>query len=317
LLRFAKDLVWNSVKKFQRDQCTQLAASITYYVIFSLFPLLIFLAGAVGLFLNSSAQHDIVNEVLNQVPLNEGEGRNSVNDAVRAISGSKAPIISIIGLLGMAWSGSAMFTSIRRALNIIYREPEYTRPWFWQKVVDLSLVFGIGVFFLASIAASTGLRVIEARSDDLDWVGRLSDDLGAVWTLGEYVIPFVLSFLAFVVLYTLVPSRNRNLGNAWPGALVAAVLFEVVKFGFSFYVTNFKNFDLVYGSLGAVATFMFWVYVSGQIMLFGAEVATVYPQAREGKFRQPRLPTMGVPLQTKVMRAVRSLFVRDVPKTTE
>ena len=210
-----------------------------------------------------------------------------------------------------------MFAAIRRSLNIIYGDVQYMRPWFWQKVVDLSLVLGIGIFIGGSIAATTALRVIQTRSEDLASAGQLSEDLGIAWTLGEYTIPFAFSFLAFTVLYTLVPSRNRNLGNAWPGALVAALLFEVVKFGFSFYVTNFKNFDLVFGSLGAVATFMFWVYLSGQIMLLGAEVATVYPKVREQTYKQARFGGMGVPFTTKVYRTVRKLFVQNKPKLTD
>jgi membrane protein len=253
-------------------------------------------------------QREIIREVLKTIPFDQADSGNTVENAVRALSGSNAPLITIVGLAGMAWGGSGMFTAVRRGLNIVYREPEYNRPWFWQKVVDLSLVLGIGVFFISSVVVSATLRV---TNDSSDVTARIA------LALVEYVVPFAFSFVAFVVLYTVVPSRNRNLGNAWPGALVAAILFEAVKFGFSFYVTNFKNFDLVFGSLGAVATFMFWVYMSSQIMLFGAEVATIYPLVREQKYKQPRLAGMGVPFQTKVYRTVRRLFVQDKPDLTK
>lgn len=313
MYQFLKDLVWNSGKKFQQDNCPQLAAAITYYVIFSLFPLLIFSTAVVGLFLSEGAQQDVVNEVLDQIPLSEDQGRNDVEDAVRSISGSNARALGLLGLAGMAWGGSSMFGSIRRALNVIYREPEYSRPWFQQKVLDLALVLGISVFFAVSIVATTSLQVVRARSQDAAWLGDLSESSGVLWTGITYVIGVILSFVAFVVLYTVVPSRNRNLGNAWPGALVAALLFEVVRSAFGMFVANFKNFDVVFGSLGAVATFMFFVYTSAQIMLFGAEVATVYPLVREKKIKQPRFEGMGVPLRVKLFRAVRSLFVREPP----
>lgn len=310
-LVFLKDLAWKSIKEFQSDGCPQLAASITYYVIFSIFPLLIFMAGAVGLFLNESAQRDIVDQVLKAIPLDQGQGRNSVDNAVRAISGSRAPVIGLIGLVGMAWSGSNMFGAIRRALNLIFDQSQSVRPFIWQKAVDLSLVLGLGVFIGASIAASATLRVVQARSEDLRAVGQLSEDLGFAWTLAEYLLPFFLSLAAFMILYTLVPSRDHNVKHAFPGALVAALLFEVIKFGFSFYVTNISNFDLVFGSLGAVATFMFWVYLSSQIMLFGAEVAAMTPTIPLQRVRQPRLEGMSEPLQAKVLRAARGMFVRD------
>jgi membrane protein len=309
LFRFLKDLVWNTGKKYFADNSPQLAAAITYYTIFSLFPLLIFVAGVVGLFLDSSTQQKIVNDVLKEIPFNQGDGRQSVEDAVSALSGKNAPLFTLIGLGGMLWAGSSMFGSIRRAMNIIYRDISYQRPWFQQKVVDLTLVLGLGVFFLSSVAATTALLVVRERSDDLKAIGRFSEDIGVVWTLAEFIIPAILSFMAFLVAYTLVPSRNRNLGNALPGALVATVLFEAVKYGFSYYVTNFKNFDLVFGSLGAVATFMFWVYINAQILLLGAEVASVVPTLRN-RPREPRMAGMGVALPVKIFRAVKSLFVR-------
>ncbi|HEY8767156.1 MAG TPA: YihY/virulence factor BrkB family protein [Dehalococcoidia bacterium] len=317
MFRFLKDLVWNTGKKYYADNCPQLAAAITYYVIFSLFPLLIFVVGVASLFLNTNLQHDIVNEVLKDIPLNQGDGRNTVEDAVKAISGPNATAIGLVGLLGMLWAGSSMFTAIRRALNIVYRDITYQRPWFQQKVMDLTLVLGLGLFFIASIASSAALRVIQTRSDDLAWIGRLSKDMGLAWTFAEYAIPFLLSLGAFLVTYTVMPSRNRNVANALPGALVAAVLFEVVKFGFSFYVTNFRDFDLVFGSLGAVATFMFWVYINSQIMLLGAEVAAVYPKVRDQTSRQQPFEGMGVPFYMKLFRTVRSLFVRKEKATLE
>jgi membrane protein len=317
MFRFLKDLVWNTGKKYYADNCPQLAAAITYYVIFSLFPLLIFVVGVASLFLNTNLQHDIVTEVLKDIPLNQGDGRNTVEDAVKVISGPNATAIGLVGLLGMLWAGSSMFTAIRRALNIVYRDITYQRPWFQQKVVDLTLVLALGLFFIASIVSSAALRVIQTRSDDLAWVGRLSKDMGLAWTVAEYAIPFLLSLGAFLVTYTVLPSRNRNVVSALPGALVAAVLFEVVKFGFSFYVTNFRNFDIVFGSLGAIATFMFWVYINSQIMLLGAEVADVYPKVRDQTSRQQPFGGMGVPFHVKLFRTVRSLFVRKEKATLE
>jgi len=316
LFNFIKEMVWNTGKKFQKDNCPQLAAAITYYTIFSLFPFLIFVTGIVGLFLDQGLQDDIVDEVLKTIPLTEAEGRNDVNDALDAISGANARALGVIGLVGLLWSSSSMFNSIRRGLNIIYRDPEYGRPWFQQKVVDLALTIGLGIFFLASVATTTALRVIESRSEEAGWLGDFSEDTGAFWLFLSYAIPFVFSFIAFTFAYTIVPSRNRNLGNAWPGALVAAVLFELAKAIFAVYVANFRNFDVVFGSLGAVISFMFWVYLSSQILLLGAEVATVYPQVRDRKVKQARLKGMGVPLQVKVWRAIRSLFLPPPEKPT-
>jgi membrane protein len=131
------------------------------------------------------------------------------------------------------------------------------------------------------------------------------------------MIPFVFSFMAFTFCYTIVPSRNRNLGNAWPGALVAAVLFELAKAGFAWYVSNFKDYSVVFGSLGAVVSFMFWVYLSSQILLVGAEITTVYAQIKVRGVKQGKFPGFGLPLYVQAWRTFRSLFVRPPEKPTE
>ncbi len=299
------------------DSCPQLAAAITYYTIFSMFPFLIFVTGVVGLLLNAETQADVVDEVLKNIPLSQDQGRNDVNDALDSISGTNAQALGFIGLVGLLWSSSSMFGSIRRALNIVYRDPEYNRPWFQQKVVDLVLVIGLSVFFLASIGATAALRVIKGRSEDTAWLGDLSRDAGFMWEIAQYGIPFVFSFVAFAFCYTIVPSRNRNLGNAWPGALVAAVLFEGAKAVFAYYVTHFKNYDVVFGSLGAVITFMFWVYLSSQILLIGAETAAVYAKVKERGVKQFKFSGFGVPIYVKAWRTLRSLFLRPPEKPTE
>jgi membrane protein len=311
LFNFLKDLVWNTGKKFAQDNCPQLSASITYYIIFAIFPFLIFATGVVGLFIDESLRDDIVDAVLDNFPLSEEQGRDEVTAAIDAISGTNAQALGIIGLLGVLWTSSSMFNAIRRALNIIYREPEYSRPWVQQKVIDLLLVIGLAIFFTASVAVTTFLSIVQADSGEWSWLGDLVDDLGSFWILVSYAIAFIFSFIAFVVIYTLVPSRNRRLSNALVGAFVAALLFELAKNLFALYVRYFRDFDVIFGSLGAVFSFMFWVYVSTQIMLIGAEVAAVFGQLRMKKaVKQLKFDGFGIPLYVKAFRSVRNLFWR-------
>jgi membrane protein len=206
-----------------------------------------------------------------------------------------------------------MFNSVRRALNIVYREPHYGRPWVPQKLIDLGLILGLGAFFVVSVFATAALQIIRARSEHLAWLGNLQQDVGFIWRLAEYAVPALFSLVGFLALYTIVPSRRRHAGDALVGAVVAAVLFQLVTALFGFYVVNFGNFDIIFGSLGAVAAFMFWIYFSSQIMLLGAEVAAVLAEVKEPEATQTRLQGFGRPLRHEVWRAVRSLFVRESP----
>ena len=87
-----------------------------------------------------------------------------------------------------------------------------------------------------------------------------------------------------MLLYCIVPAARVRPRDVWPGALAAAVLFDVAKIGFSIYLEHFSSYDLVYGSLGAVASFLVWLYLGASIMLFGAEVASEYPRVRRGDY---------------------------------
>ncbi len=308
----ARTLLLRSMREFRADNSMQTAAAISYYVLFSLFPLLIFAVGVAGLFLQSSSvQQDIVDEVLKDVPLNEGEGRNAVTDAVHAVSGPGGGAVGFLGLIGMAWAGSSMFGAVRKALNTAFDDEEAKRPFVQQRLIDLGLVLALAAFFLASIALMAFLRIVRHHTSDIPGPGDIAETLGLLWDAGSYLLPLVFSFAAFLVLYTVVPGRMRPPRDVWPGALVAAVLFEAAKAGFSFYLENFSNYDLVFGSLGAVAAFLFWLYLSANIMLFGAEVASEYPIVRAGEYEQPALEGMKLLLRERAWHTVRRLFLRE------
>ena len=138
----------------------------------------------------------------------------------------------------------------------------------------------------------------------------MADSAGPLWDLASYAIPLLFSVIAFTALYCLVPSRLRSPRDVWPGAVVAALVFEIAKLGFSIYIENFTHYDLVMGSLGAIAVFLLWLYVSANIMLFGAEVASEYRQVPETGFEQPPMQGLKPPLAHRAWETFRGLFVR-------
>ena len=300
----------HAVQRFLKDDCPQMAAAISYYALFSIFPLLTTLTGLVGLLLQDGhLREQVVNEVLKNIPFDQGEGRNAVVDAVTGVSqGSTA--IGILGLLGMAWSGSAVFGAVRRALNKVYGDMAWKRPFVQQKLIDLAMVLAVGLFFIASIAATAALRIVRTHSEELAGWGYLAERATVLWDIGSFLVPLALSFGAFLFLYALVPARRRGVQEIWPGALLAAVLFEVAKMSFSLYIEHFANYDVVYGSLGAVIALMFWVYVSSNIMLLGAELSVAFALPAEVEDEGGRSKTR-TPLRTAAARFIRRLFVYD------
>ncbi len=257
-----------AARDYSRHQCSLLAAAVSYYVMFSLFPLLIFAAGVAALVLRDpDLQRRAIDALLEALPLSPSEGRRDLEDLFRAVSGPASGGLGLLGLLGSAWSASNMFGAVRRSLNLVFEAEG--RPFLRAKLTDFVTMGLLGLLVVGSVGASAGLALASARAQGPEGVQPL---VGALWLLPVYLLPLAVSWAAFLLLYRLVPARPPTLRQALPGAAVAAVLFEVAKALFGLYVRNFANFDLVFGSLGAVAAFLFWVYLSTSIAFYGAEV---------------------------------------------
>jgi membrane protein len=308
LVRHLRLLAAKTVSEFSADNCSQMSAAISYYVLFSLFPLLVFVVGVMGVLLqDSSLQQDLIDSILKLIPLSQDQGRNDVTEAVRGVAGVGSGALGLLGLLGMAWSGSNMFGVVRRSLNVAY-DLDVHRPFVRQKLLDLTMTLAFAPFFLSSLAATAFLRIARQASADVPVAGSLSQKLGFGWDLSSLMIPIVLSFIAFSFLYWFVPNARIRLRDVWPGALLAALLFEAVKVGFGVYLENFSNYDVVFGSLGAVVAFLFWVYLSASILLLGAEVASEYPRVMRGDYDQVTEDRPSRPLLTTVANLFHGLL---------
>ena len=310
MLRRPLILIVRALQAFGEDRCSHMAAAISYYALLSLFPLLILFVSAVGIFLrNNSLQQDLVNEILDFLPLTQDEGADEVSQAVRAIAGVSVPL-TIVGLAGLAWSASAMFGVIRSSLNVAWGSSS-SRSFVRQKLLDLAMMAGFGAFFFLSIGATGFLRATQEASSDL--LGPLSGSSFFFWRAVSFAVPALLSLGAFAAFYRFVPSAPVKMSGVWAGAAAAAFLFELAKNGFSFYLANFGRYDLVYGSLGAVVTFLVGLYLSAAVLLFGAEVAAEYPKVVNGEYDDlwgRTWPLGGWPRPANLLAGLRRRFAR-------
>lgn len=255
-----------------------MAAGISYWVFFSIFPLAIALVAIAGRVLrNEDLKTRLINNMIEFLPLEPVEGRRIIEEVIAGMGGS-FDIFAVFSVVGLIWGASAMMTSIRRSINNAWGHG-VKRPMLLGKLVDIAMVLSIGLLLLASIAVTSLLRF------GADVVDALSLDLpGWTWVLASVFASLLLSTLVFALLYHFVVSIPVRFADIWPGVLFAAVGFEVIKQGFAFYVTNFSNLNAVYGSIGAIVAFMMFVYFTANIMLFGAELASEWPLVRSGHY---------------------------------
>ena len=268
-----------AVTSFVEDGCTQQAAAISYFALFSVFPLALLVAAVFGLVLrDQNLQSRVLESLVAAIPVQAP----SVANSLRALA-DLGPTLSVVGFLAAVWSSSALASAIRAALDIVF-VVDQPRPLLRAKLVDYAIVLGAGMLFLASTAVTTSWRIVQAQADRQ--LGVFGGNLGWLWDLGALAIPAALTFFTFLLLYRGLPHRRTRLLHIWPGALIAALAFEVAKSGFAAYVARYTEYDLVYGSLGGVIALLFWVYLSANILLFGGEVASEIGFALRGEERK-------------------------------
>ena len=299
-------LTKRTLREYSVDNCPHLAAAISYYVLFSVVPLTIVLTSVFGFIVrNSDIRRQVIERVVAQTPLSGADGQRFVSDTVQDVSRVSAAL-SVVGIVGMIWAASAMVGAVRRSLNIVWRVPA-GRPVAQQKLIDITMIFGLGLLLVASIVGTGALHTLRRLSSGV--LGPVSAG-SVLWELPTLVLPALLTYFTFLLIYRYVPGVRNDVAILWPGALLATLLFELLKNGFALYITYFNNYDVVYGSLGAIMLFLLWTYLASNILLLGAELSVQYGRLRRGEYAEALAGPGGRPVD-EILRAARGLFFRE------
>ena len=257
------------------DHVVDLSASIAYYSILSLFPLAIALVSLFSLILES----DVVERELHQFFHTYLPGSHDIVTAnIEAVSNIRG-ILGVVSLLGMLWTSSLLFGAITRAVNRAW-DIEHDPPFYVEKPRHILMALSVAPLMLLSVVTTTGLQVL--GSEDIPVLGRLAflehNGINAL----VRPLPFLFSLIIFLMIYKFAPHTRTRWSLVWPGALLAAILFEVGKSAFVFYLEAFAAYERIYGSLASVMILLAWVYLSGFILIIGAELASEYERMRLG-----------------------------------
>jgi membrane protein len=236
-----------------------------------------------------------------------GEVSTSVEGAIDH-AGTPASAAGAVALAGFIWAASGMMAAVRSAFRAVW-DSEVDRPYLRGKLLDGALVLGAGLLILSAFGLTIVVQVATETSteiaDELGFGERATGGIGALAQLGSSL---ALAFVAFVLLYRVVPPVPVRILDVLPGAAVATLGVHLAGAGFSVYLDRFADFDDVYGPLGAVLAFLLLVWVSAAVLLIGACVAAAWPSAAD---LVPAEPGPHVPLSARLARAARGLVVRD------
>ncbi len=263
------DVVCRAGTRFVADDAATYAAATSYYVLFSLFPTMIFAVTVFGMIVrDAELQQRTVDAMVSVVP--DGlDIRPEIARVIAELSEFSSPLLAIIGILGTAWTASQMFMALRRSLNLAFRI-ETERSYLRGRLMDMLNLPTVMVLALVSVSATATVRILEARFSE--WFRETTVSQWA-WNAVYLAIPYLISFVTFLMLYRVLPNARYPLRYLIAGAAFAAIGFELGKGGFSLYVQSFGDYQEVYGALGGVVAFLFFVFIQANVVIFGGAIS--------------------------------------------
>ncbi len=254
------------------------SASLAYYALFSIFPVLLVIVSAGSVFLEQElVKANLLEAIMSFLPISA----ITVNDHIDAVLKVRGAVTTF-ALLSLVWSGSNVFEKI--VININRAFVRSKNPSFIQsRALALLMILILVVLFILSLAVNTLIGLLPALQRAQAAGNTLLKSPALTWV--SWLLPLFIKFLLFFGLYTWLPRHIITLRRARVvGALVAAVLWEVVTRLLTWAVgSGLANYQLVYGSLGSIIALLFWLYWTGHILFFGAHLANAidyYVQAK-------------------------------------
>jgi membrane protein len=278
------DLLKRTWREFQQDNGMGLAAQLAYYFFLSLFPALLFLI-ALASFLPAD---DLIGRVVTMLQgVAPPEVITIIRDQLAKIAEGEQSGLLTFGVVAAIWSSSAAMVAIIDALNRAY-DVEEARPWWKQRLTAVLLTVGVALFVLVAFA------LVVAGPQVADWVAARAG-FGTVftwtWKIVQWPIVFALITTAIGFIYYFAPDVDQDYVWITPGSLLATVLWLAGSLAFRFYVVNFGSYNETYGAIGGVMVLMLWLYLTGLVIIMGAEMSAEIEHASpHGKDAGEKVP---------------------------
>jgi membrane protein len=262
-------LVRHAGRRFLADRCMQVAAALSFTTLLSLVPFLAISLSFISAFsqfsdLRGEAEAFLTQNLLPQAGETAVEQFRSFVAQTQKLTG--------LGVFAVAATALMLLATINHAFDVIWRvqrpRPLMIRFLAYWAIITLGPVLIGGALSASGILLAVGQRI-----------GGNAFAVSVAWVMPG--MPFILEAMAFTLLYLIAPNRRVRFTDALVGALVAAVIFEIVKHAFALYLLYFPTYEAIYGAVAAIPIFLLWIYCCWGTVLMGAEVTASLPEARE------------------------------------
>lgn len=269
--------VWSVFKRsftaFMEDRGLKLAASLSYYTVFSLGPLLVIIISLAGIFLGREA---VEGKLYGQIKdLVGNESALQIQEIIQNVQQTQDGFIAAaVGAVILFIGASGVFTEMQDSINFIWAvKAKPKKGWLkfiTNRLISFSLVIGLGFILLVSLVVNAMLDVLN------DSITRIFSEYSVylVYAVNLVLILIVISAL-FAVIFKVLPDANIAWRDAFTGAGFTAILFMLGKFAIGYYLGNSK-IGLTYGTAASIIIVLTWVYYSSIILYFGAEFTKMY-----------------------------------------
>ncbi|HST03752.1 MAG TPA: YihY/virulence factor BrkB family protein [Chloroflexia bacterium] len=263
-------LIKQTFQEWGEDKASRLGASLAYYTIFSIGPLLL-ITIAIASFVFANAQDQIVGTISGVVGNAGGEVITQTID--NANKGGANIIATTIGLITLLLGASGVFGQLKDALNTIWEvEPKPGQgilATIKARFFSFTMVLGTGFLLLVSLVVNAAVASLGTYLNNILPGGQLVGQILSV------VLTFVIITVMFALLFKFLPDVKIAWSDVWIGAAITSVLFGLGQLALSFYL-SLSNVGSAFGATGSLVVVLVWIYYSAQIMLLGAEFTQVY-----------------------------------------
>jgi len=260
--------------KFQQHNIPLLAASLAYYFLLALFPLLITGLAIIPYF--NIDPNSLVSVIRSLLP---AEAASLIEDNIVSFVETPRGGLLTIGIIGTLWSASGGVNAFIKASNEAYGVTE-SRSMIRVRLIALGLTVGIiFAILVAMLLPVFGDLIVQFMT----FLFPISASMSLLFHVIRWSISIVVLTAFLICLYRFAPNRTIPFKHILPGALFASILWQLISLGFSFYVSNFGNYSATYGSLGGIIILMIWFYLTGLILLIGALFTTIHHEKQTEK----------------------------------
>lgn len=277
-------MLWAAITGWSKDDVPRLGASLAYYTLFALSPILVIVIAIAGSVFGAEAvRGQIVGEIDGLIGR---QGAEAVQSLLQGVHRDQAGTFAvIIGSITLIIAASGAFLELQHALNTIFRVKTDPKKSGIERLIlsrlrSFGLVVSIGFLLMVSLLVSAALSALSTRIQLSEFGGpTLLQALNLVVSLG--VMTLLLG-----LIYRVLPDVRLAWRDVWTGAFVTSLLFSIGKFLIGLYLGQ-SSVASSYGAAGSVVVLLVWVYYSAQVLLLGAEFTRVYAEHREGKTPAP------------------------------